>query len=370
MLLPTLNKNKIITMKFLISLYTLLFLLSVSAFSQVTISGTVIDSKTREPLEGVNVYLSETTIGKQTDNNGFFSFKTGESGPFKLVASSIGFHQEYVTINIRRGVNIEHNFRLSEKYIELDEVVVSADNTEWKSNFNLFKDFFIGDAKFANETYLVNPEILRFEGPNKNREISVFTEAPLVINNYDLGYVIETEFIEVRFNPSSNTGVYKLNMKFSEMESSNDDQLKRWQKNRSSAYLGSSTHFFKSLVQDRIRKEKFDVISKGAKIERLQETEVLKLALLYPRSWKTLVERYTVFHLTYEPVIVGHKLRYDQLDNVTNDHELSYLSYTGEIPFILIDDNGSLFDPSVLKLSGKWGFERVSVMLPVDFEHE
>ncbi|HAH52451.1 MAG TPA: hypothetical protein DCL80_14835 [Balneola sp.] len=357
-------------MKLSIYIIVLLALISSPVLSQVTISGSVFDATTKEPLQGVNVYLSETTIGKQTNADGSFSFQTNLTGPFILVASSIGYQTERININIEKGENKSYSFSLKEKPIELDEIVVAADNTEWKSNFNRFQRFFIGDRKFSENTFFQNPEVLRFEGPNKQNKINVYTEAPLIIHNRDLGYIIETEFLQVHFNPDDNTGIYKLNTRFSEMESSDKNVIRRWNKNRSEAYKGSPAHFFKSLVLDDLRKERFKIVSMGSKIERVEESEISQLAFYYPKIWKTLIERYSVFKLTYTPVIVGHQVRFDLFDKVVNDHALSYLTYSGEIPYILIDENGALFDPTVLQLSGKWGFERISVMLPIDYKND
>lgn len=354
-------------MKYFISLLTSILILSSSLFSQATISGSVVDQKTKEPLAGANVYLSGTTSGVQTDATGSFSFVVHQTGLFKLVASSIGYSPKILNLTLAKGANINHTFELQQRTIELDEVVVTASNTEWKNNYKQFQKFFFGNTESLNDVYIQNPEIIRFEDSNKFQEVNVFAEAPVVIVNHNLGYTIEAEFVEVSFNPENNSGIYKLYTKFNEMEPSNNDVKENWERNRSSAYEGSPTHFFKSLVQERLRKEKFDIASKGATIEPVKSDEANRLALFYPRIWPTLVKNYSLFKLTYYPVIVGHNIRYDQFDRVINDHALSYISYSGDNPYILVDNNGELYDPSIIQLSGKWGFERFSLMLPLGY---
>ena len=357
-------------MKHFVSVLAFTFIFSASLFSQITISGFVLDAKTNEPLEGVNVYLSETTKGSQTDKDGRFSFIMDRLDQFRLVASSIGYYSKNIKLDIQPGDKVNHTFELKEKEIVLDEILVTASNSEWKSKYSDFKKFFIGNLVSQNDVYIQNPEFIRFEESNSGQEINVIAEAPIKIINHELGYNIEAEFIEVSFNPSNNSGTYKLYTRFSEMETSNDRELKEWNNNRSSAYEGSQTHFFKSLIRNRTKREDFDIISKGAKIEPVNKSAVDKLALFYPRTWRTLSETYTLFELTYQPVVVGHKVKYNQFGNVTNKHVLSYISYGGEIPYILVDSNGVLFDPTVIQFTGKWGLERISLMLPSDYQYE
>lgn len=69
----------------------LIFLLStlISA-AQSTVSGSVTDAK-GNPIEGANIYLEGTYDGASSDENGFFSFETHETGTQNLIVSMIGF---------------------------------------------------------------------------------------------------------------------------------------------------------------------------------------------------------------------------------------------------------------------------------------
>ena len=75
-------------------IYLLIFLYSLSGFSQLPITGTVTDGS-ENPISGANVYLEGTYDGASTDENGNFSFETTETGTQNLIISMIGYETHY-----------------------------------------------------------------------------------------------------------------------------------------------------------------------------------------------------------------------------------------------------------------------------------
>ncbi|WP_291963648.1 carboxypeptidase-like regulatory domain-containing protein, partial [Maribacter sp.] len=72
------------------------FLMTVTAFSQGPISGTVLDGDTNTPLPGATVMVKGTTNGTSTDFDGNFTINaSSESGT--LVISYIGFNSKQIT---------------------------------------------------------------------------------------------------------------------------------------------------------------------------------------------------------------------------------------------------------------------------------
>jgi len=75
---------------------TVFFLFAVSvAHSQLTLSGVVIDDKSKEPIPLVNVYDSFSGTGVITDNQGKFSLALERQKSAKLVFSHIAFDSYY-----------------------------------------------------------------------------------------------------------------------------------------------------------------------------------------------------------------------------------------------------------------------------------
>jgi TonB-linked SusC/RagA family outer membrane protein len=95
------------------------------ALQQQTITGTVTDATTKEPLPGVNVVVEGTTVGVTTDFEGKYSIKL-PSETAVLVFSYIG----YLSEKIEAGGKTEINVSLVADVQSLEEVVVIGYGTQ------------------------------------------------------------------------------------------------------------------------------------------------------------------------------------------------------------------------------------------------
>ncbi|NKI26467.1 TonB-dependent receptor [Arenibacter sp. 6A1] len=96
------------------------FLCTLSAFSQVTITGKVLDGSLGGPLPGANILISGTTIGVAADFDGNFSIEApGTSGT--LVVSYIGFISKRVKFSKAGNIG---TISLMEDASQLEGVVV------------------------------------------------------------------------------------------------------------------------------------------------------------------------------------------------------------------------------------------------------
>ncbi|GAB3742571.1 SusC/RagA family TonB-linked outer membrane protein [Spirosoma lituiforme] len=93
------------------------------------LTGKIIDEKTKEPLIGATVQIKGTTNGAATDANGTFALKTGQTLPFTLIVTYVGFKTREVTA-ISNTINIE----LEENMGQLGEVVVVGYGTQKRSD--------------------------------------------------------------------------------------------------------------------------------------------------------------------------------------------------------------------------------------------
>ena len=100
-------------------LFLLLFL-PFSVLAQGTF-GTVLDSKTNQPIPGVNVVIEGSANGTQTDFDGKFKLPRVNVGD-KIVFSFVGYTSQTVTFNNQQSINVS----LVEESNELKEVVVQV----------------------------------------------------------------------------------------------------------------------------------------------------------------------------------------------------------------------------------------------------
>ena len=101
-------------------LFLLLFL-PFSVLAQETVSGTVVDSNSNQPIPGVNVVIAGSTTGTQTDFDGKFKLNNLNKGD-KIVFSFIGYTSQTISYNSQQTLNVI----LAEDANELKEVVVQV----------------------------------------------------------------------------------------------------------------------------------------------------------------------------------------------------------------------------------------------------
>ncbi|MBB3839869.1 TonB-linked SusC/RagA family outer membrane protein [Runella defluvii] len=112
-------------MKKILSLWGLLLFTSWLASAQTTptinatVSGKLIDQKTREALVGASVVIKGTTNGSTSDADGKFTLRTGQKLPFTVVVSYIGYLTKELIVNSDKVV-----LEIAPDTKQLSEVVV------------------------------------------------------------------------------------------------------------------------------------------------------------------------------------------------------------------------------------------------------
>ena len=94
-------------------------------FSQTTITGTVVDDVSQQPIPSANIIITGTSVGTATDFDGNFSLTTDQNPPFTIQISSVGFASKDVEVTTNKQII---NVVLNEG-TALDEVVISASRT-------------------------------------------------------------------------------------------------------------------------------------------------------------------------------------------------------------------------------------------------
>ena len=117
----------------------LLLLLSISLFTTIAYSqtgnirGFVYDKNSSEPIMFCNVILKGTTIGASTDINGMYNISKVLVGDYTLMVTYIGYDTSTVNITLKKGKVITQNLEISESSVKLNEVRISAERSEMKT---------------------------------------------------------------------------------------------------------------------------------------------------------------------------------------------------------------------------------------------
>ncbi|MCK7591074.1 TonB-dependent receptor [Subsaxibacter sp. CAU 1640] len=105
--------------------FNVLLLLAIpSIYAQHSLSGTVTDKTTNEPIVFANVYLPQLEKGGTTNEHGVFTINNLPKGTYKVVISIIGY--ETLSQNISLPLNEPIVFALNPSAIEMEEVIVST----------------------------------------------------------------------------------------------------------------------------------------------------------------------------------------------------------------------------------------------------
>jgi TonB-linked SusC/RagA family outer membrane protein len=120
------KKPKILKREFLVLIT--IFIGTISAFSQIKVTGTVLDTKS-EPLIGVNITVKGSKTGTISDFNGKFNIDVPNKQSV-LIFSYIG----YKTVEKTVPSNGQLNVVMEEETQTIDEVVVVAYGTQKKSH--------------------------------------------------------------------------------------------------------------------------------------------------------------------------------------------------------------------------------------------
>lgn len=151
----------------------LLIMVSGMAYAEETgcICGKVIDTKTKEPLIGVNILVLGTNKGGITDINGEYRIMNLELGTYRLEYRFIGYKsyiQTDIVVNPVKSNRI--NIEMIEEGIEVEGVTVSA-------------GYFDGMEKTqVSSTSLIREEIRRFPGGFEDVTRTVSTLPGVAVN--------------------------------------------------------------------------------------------------------------------------------------------------------------------------------------------
>lgn len=371
---------------YLIAIITLLFLTG-KIQAQFIISGRVINDATDLPIAGASIYINNTSAGTISNSAGQFSFTVPNLSTGDLIISSVGYQVLAVKVKIETSGNKSFLCRLVEKQQQLQEVLVVSDKTRqrWLS---IFRENFLGITQEASSCDLKNLEAIYFtksEDTHAN-SFKAYCDTPLVIINKMLGYKISFQLIEFSFDDASGSTYYYGYTRFDEMPAK-----KRYFKNREHVYYGSTFHFYRALISNKLQEEGFatytikkiainDPATKKSGNSGPGSKPGENFAAAIPAAAADLVQADTARQGFFK-ITIGDKLMVQYKKDPASRPYLSsrvmlmdvlpvgVRSYiTSLVPYFLIDKNGIAEDPLSVRYSGYWMYEKAANMLPYEYQ--
>jgi CarboxypepD_reg-like domain len=364
----SLNRNRYSMQKIIFSLLFTLVVSPVCLKAQFTVSGIVLDSSSREPLNPASVFCQNTTLGTATNKQGEFLLNL-KSGGYDLIFSYTG----YKTQTIRVSENSKLEVLLVKEDKSLGEVVLKNSNEVtdgWVKYGDFFTEHFIGATPNGGKCVLTNPEVLKFYYYKRSNKLKVLATDAVQVSNNALGYSIRYQLDSFVYYYNTNINSYRGYCFFSEMDGT--DSLKKiWATARNRAYEGSKMHFMRSYYDSTLGEDGWiiDLLDeqdnkKFNKVKNVYDTayygaldSTMQVEIWYPRKISV-----TYTKKNPEP---------EYLKKMGLPKSVPYtISYIDIKETIAITQNGYYYEQKDWVNQGYWSWKNLGDLLPYDFVPE
>jgi len=229
------------------------------------ISGVVLDGKTGKPLAFATIFLEGTTYGTMAKQDGRFRLPVLKSTSAKLIVSYVGFQTQSFNPN---DISDEQELKvvLSPKPQILSAVRVVAKDPNWYSNLDIFKSALMGWSTAGRSCRIKNPDVLHFgrtypdsaskRNPNSPFLLTATADEPLIIENKALGYRLQFDLEYFTWERESQ--IFLGYAYFTDLYAKKKIP-KRILNAREQVYRGSSMHFIRSLYENKLESQGFQV---------------------------------------------------------------------------------------------------------------
>ena len=99
---------------------------ALGAQTAASITGTVRDQGTGDPVAAAQVFVEGTSLGSLTLANGSYSIADVPAGTHTLTVQFLGYRTESASVTVAAGQSAVQNFFLSQQALQLDELVVTG----------------------------------------------------------------------------------------------------------------------------------------------------------------------------------------------------------------------------------------------------
>ncbi len=228
----------------------LILLLFISYSLQAQVSGVVKDKNTGKVLEGVEVFINNSSWRTVTKEDGAFTLE----GIYPGFADLVLYKKGYVIFKSSIRIQEEKLYKLNLTLVA-DEKPKSAKikkDAQWNSNFQWFQQGLIGSSTIA-DCKIENTQSLQFE--RVNNTLQATSDDPLRIENERLGFVMNVYLQQ--FEAGALSSKFQTLISYQILSTEDYNKQSDWDRNRLKAYWGSSRHLFQTWIAGTSKQEGF-----------------------------------------------------------------------------------------------------------------
>lgn len=242
-----------------------------------------------------------------------------------------------------------------------------------------FRENFLGITQEADECKVENLSAVYFATGSSKNSFYAYADSPLVIINEMLGYKIYFDLVEFTFDKTNNRTSFLGYSRYEEM-----GNKRRWIKARRQNYYGSTMHFYRSLVANHLKQEKFAIFAINRQAQNadtaVKKTTVAtgKFAVAVPVTTLDILDTDSAAGKFYLHSSRQLMVTYDEtphskfyLTRKVFVRGLNRFGFTAYLTFdtdrVEIDKQGIVFNPMQIIYDGFWTYERLANQLPFNY---
>lgn len=345
----------------------------------VVLTGKVTDGKTGKPLPFANVFVNNSTIGTNADENGNYKLMGLTIGSIEMAVSFLGYETIKQTLRFEQPGIKTVQFKLIEGMQLTGVTIYSKKNKKREKHLAIITRELLGKTPFAKQCRILNPEVLRIS-LDDNRHLSAQTTAPLIIENNALGYKIHQDLDD--FDYFEGRVLYGGSTRFELLKPKDEAQKKLWRENQKIAYAGSLKHLLASMVADSLWEEGFKVY------QEIPDSMRMFRSVRSVNGYNTIANN---IHNRIEPILGNRLIKPGELmterlvvskmmlevfytkkkgSSPYSDMPYAYTQIKFPRGYCVITPEGWVVMPMGFEIAGYLGNDRYSTLLPADWKRD
>lgn len=347
------------------------------------------DADTKQPLGNASVFVNNSTTGTVTNAAGEFQLGPLAPGEYEVVASFVGYHNLLYVANLK-SASLKIVFQMGKKEQQMRELLILPSETRMRY-LEIFKRTLLGQTVAAQRAKIKNLKDVQFAAGGNSNEIIAYCDTTLVVDNPELGYVVNFDLVDFYFHRSTGESRFYGYTRFFDKDTDGETK-RRWARRRKQTYEGSSMHFFRSLVNKKLKDDGFSMQNVYRKEMKRETTTIVigrggsnSMDMAVPVIEDSVLHLYSDSGYRIYQLKVADWLRvvYNKSTSLKNEitknrivsGQVIDVTVTGIRPVkppvpILLDYRGRLLTAMSFYYDGIWMYERLANMLPEDYVPE
>lgn len=329
-----------------------------------TLSFSIMDKYSGEPVEGAFVFFSESSTGSVSDTDGLLEISM--QAYTELVISHLNYETRVLMPDSVALLN-NTTVLLSPRALRMKEVTVKLSDKfakKRKKRLARFERAFLGDRRERKGVRILNPEDILFEEVATGLRAEVLQ--PIKIKNDALGYAVS--FLLDTFLLTKQSEVfYGGKVFFKDLQTTRQVPSPNWDAAREKRFLASKTHFFRALRLENSDLDQYEIgqSSFNGELEFIKNRKMDVSELQWKRGANLDTLLFTGFLSIVNRKIITKWGRQTELKVARDEYATSFLrSRTGRF---ILSHSGILINNREVEELGYWSEQRVAGLLPTDY---